>query len=160
VGSIARLTEVIARGAWGTVEAIVLESNACPALELITNDLMDLREGAKDEEDKTAAARFMVLFQQMANYGAVSPKRFKKEMEGFHAFKHEVKNRQIRFPCFQDGKRWILTHGFFKPGARKKGLGEWPEEQIQRACAHRDEYFRRKLKLGVKKEGSNGKDLR
>ena len=140
----ARLTEVVARGDWGTVEAVILESGSSPALEFLTNGLTDVREGSKDEEDKSAAARFAVLFQQVANYGSVSPKRFKKEMAGFHAFKHEVKNRQIRFPCFQDGKRWILTHGFFKPGAKNRKLGEWPDSEVQKAKTYRDEYYSRK----------------
>ncbi len=72
--------------------------------------------------------------EQMADYGSVSPKRFKKEMESFYAFRHEVRNVQIRFPCFQDGNRWVLTHGFIKPGAQK-GMGEWPSAEVERAKA-------------------------
>jgi hypothetical protein len=148
VATSARLTEIVAQGSWGAVEAVILESGTIPALEFLNEELEDVREGKKGDEQSSAKARFMVLFQQMANYGQLSPKRFKTEMEGLCAFRHEVKNVQIRFPCFRDGNRWILTHGFIKPGA-KGGLGKWPKTEIERAKAIRDDYFRRKLKLGV-----------
>src|SRR5207302_8687416 len=90
-----------------------------------------------------ALARFLVLFQQMAEHGQVASKRFGKEMGQLYAFKHEVRKVQIRFPCFQDGNRWILTHGFFKPGAQKK-RGTWPESEVTRAAQIRSEYFQRK----------------
>ena len=78
-----------------------------------------------------------------ARYGNVQSKRFKKEMGKLYAFRHEIDNRQIRFPCFQDGNRWILTHGFIKPGAQKK-KGKWPQGEIDRAGSIGAEYFRRK----------------
>jgi hypothetical protein len=55
----------------------------------------------------------------------------------------EVSNLQIRFPCFQDGNRWILTHGFIKPGAQKK-KGAWPEKEVVRPNETMSEYFQRK----------------
>ena len=64
-------------------------------------------------------------------------------MDVFWAFRHEVRNRQIRFPCFQDGNKWIVTHGFFKPGAQK-GMGGWPEAEIRRAKEIMAEYYQRK----------------
>ena len=99
----------------------------------------------------TARARFYVLFVQMANYGHVSTKRFKKEMDSLYAFRHEVRNLQIRFPSFSDGNRWILTHGFRKPGA-KEGLGKWPDSEIRRANEIMAEYFRRKASVGTGSE--------
>jgi hypothetical protein len=143
------LTKTIARGAWGTVEAVILDSGRCPADEFLQGELDGIREGKKGEEASSAKARFLVLFQIMANCGRVSPKRHKSEMAGLWAFRHEVKNQQIRFPCFQDGKRWILTHGFVKKA--KKGLGQWPKQEEERAKQYRDEYHRRKLKSGVAK---------
>jgi hypothetical protein len=143
VATNARLTFVIAEGAWGTVECAVLESGDCPALEFLTGALASIREGAKGQPEKGAVARFMVVFQMMANYGAVAPKRHKREMDFLSAFRHEVKNLQIRFPCFRDGDRWILTHGFIKPGAKKK-LGEWPQSEVDRAKNIKTEYFKRK----------------
>jgi hypothetical protein len=105
----------------------------------------------------------MVLFQQMANSGNVSPKRFKKEMGPFFAFRHEVRNVQLRFPCFQDGNKWIITQGFIKPGA-KGGLGAWPQSEIDRADELREVYFQRKKELEKKNppkaKETNGKDPR
>ncbi len=98
-----------------------------------------------------ARARFTVLFQHMANYGTVSAKRFKPEMQRLFAFRHEVHKRQIRFPCFQDGKRWILTHGFFKPGAQK-GKGKWPQREIDRAEEIRGAYYTRKRRVEAARE--------
>jgi len=70
----------------------------------------------------------------------VSRKRFGPESDRIFAFKHELRNIQIRFACFQDGRMWVLTHGFKKPGA-KKGRGAWPESQLTRAKTIREEYF-------------------
>ncbi len=125
------LTKVVAAGRWGTVEAVVLESGKCPFVDFT------------DELDRLAVARFMNLFQQMADNGIVSQKRFKKEMGALSAFRHEVQNLQIRFPCFRDGNCWILTHGFIKPGAKKK-LGQWPPTEVDRATRIMNEYLARK----------------
>lgn len=130
----AHLTVIVAEGSWGTVECVVLDSGDAP-----TKDFL--------EADETVAARFLVLFQNMANYGLVPPKRLKTEMDGLCAFRHEVGNRQIRFPCFQDGNRWIVTHGFVKPGA-KNGKGKWPSSEVERAKNIRAEYWTRKKRLG------------
>lgn len=94
-------------------------------------------------ETAETQAKFLVLFQAMANLGWLSPKRFKKEMDDLWAFRHEVQNRQLRFSCFQDGNRWIVTHGFVKPGAQK-GKGKWPQSEVTRARRIRDEYLSRK----------------
>jgi hypothetical protein len=126
-----QLTVIVAEGDWGTVECAVLASERVPAM-LFLADLQD-----------KIAARFMVLFDQLAKYGRISPKRFKKEMGRLFAFRHELGKRQIRFPCFQDGNRWILTHGFIKPGAQK-GQGDWPRSELDRAENIMGEYFERK----------------
>jgi hypothetical protein len=128
----------VAEGAWGTVECIVTSPGVAPA-ERFLEELELVREGPKSKPESTAKAKFLVLFDQMAQYGRVSPKRFGREMGGLWAFKHEVCNIQIRFPCFQDGRRWLLTHGFKKPGA-KKGLGKWPRSEIERATQIIAEY--------------------
>jgi hypothetical protein len=131
VATVPPLTEVVAEGAWGTVEYAVRPSGSVPAKDFF------------DALDEKAQASFAVLFQNMANVGRLSSKRFKKEMGNLYTFKHEVGKRQIRFPCFRDGNRWILTHGFFKPGA-KKGLGAWPKPEVDRAKAIEAEYKGRK----------------
>lgn len=144
MSSVARPTHVVARGAWGTVEFAILESGKSPAKSFFENDCERIREKGGEDPQSTARARFAFLFQQMANYGpyGLSPKRFKKEMGSLWAFRHEVANVQIRFPCFRDGNAWIVTHGFEKPGAQK-GLGDWPESHIYRAQAIETEYRKR-----------------
>ena len=126
------LTEVIARGAWGTVECVIRLAGDAPALDFIKGDL-----------NQREMAAVLEIFQKMANYGEVPPKQFKSEMNGLSAFRHERQSRLIRFPCFRDSNRWILTHGFFKPGA-KKGRGKWPTAEINRATESRASYFARK----------------
>lgn len=144
----------MARGRWGTVECAVRRGGDSPAESFLTSDLESIREKGEDQPEATARARFMFLFQQMADNGRISGKRFKKEMGKLFGFKHEVRNLQIRFPCFQDGNRWILTHGFVKPGAQKK-KGKWPESEITRAKEIMAEYFQRKKEAEeAAKEGS------
>jgi hypothetical protein len=135
-----RTTVIVARGNWGTVECVVRNSGQVPARDFLQNDLEQITEGGKHKPQATARARFMVLFQMMADSGSVPPKRFGKEMGRLFAFKHEVRNIQIRFPCFQDRKCWMLTHGFQKPGAKKK-LGAWPKAEIDRAAEIKGEYY-------------------
>jgi hypothetical protein len=108
-----------------------LDNGRCPTLEFL-NEIEPIREGPKSKPDSSAKARFLFLFQQMADYGRVSSKRFYKEMGELWTFAHEVRNLQIRFPCFRDGNKWIVTHGFIKPGAQK-GLGKWPDSEVRRA---------------------------
>jgi hypothetical protein len=137
------ITIVAAKGGACTVELAVRPGGNCPAKSFLESECERLREGGKDQAASTARAKFLQLFQQMANYGSVSPTRFKKEMGKFFAFRHEVRNVQVRFPCFEDGDKWIVTHGFFKPGA-KKGKGAWPTSEVQRAEEIRGEYLQQK----------------
>jgi hypothetical protein len=150
VAIIPPLTRLIAEGRAVRIECIVRRNGEAPAHAFLTVDLEQVRQG-KDKPEATAAAKFMALFRAMANYGQISGKRFKGEMEGFRTFKCEVKNLQIRFPCFRDGPAWILTHGFIKPGAQR-GLGGWPAEEVKRAIALRSEYFARKEEIAKSSE--------
>lgn len=136
-------TEIVARGRWGTVECAVRLSGKSPARDFLETECEQVREKGKDKPESTARARFVVLFQMMADHGKLQPNRFKKEMGKLYTFRHEVRNIQIRFPCFQDGNRWILTHGFIKQGA-KKGLGGWPKNESDRADEIMNEYLERK----------------
>ncbi|MGI8979199.1 MAG: hypothetical protein ACR2FY_08235 [Pirellulaceae bacterium] len=140
------LTVIVAKGRWGTVEFVVRLSGGCPARTFFEKDCEEIREGNKHKPESTARARFALLFQDMANYGQISQKRFKKEMGKLFGFSHEVSNKQIRFPCFIDGAKWIVTHGFSKPGAQK-GRGAWPDSEVKRAEEIMAEYFLRKRAL-------------
>ncbi len=144
MAKIARPTFIAASGAWGTVEFAVLQSGKIPAKLFFDVDCKQIREKGADEPQASAQARFLILFQHMANYGPAEmpDKRFKKEMGNLWAFRHEVANIQIRFPCFRDGNAWIVTHGFVKPGARK-GLGDWPQSEVHRAQSIEVEYWQR-----------------
>ncbi|MFO0806071.1 MAG: hypothetical protein U0791_23445 [Gemmataceae bacterium] len=139
---------------------MVLDSGKCIAIEFLQDELTQLREGGKHDHDKTAMVRFLNIFQQFANYGVVAPKRLLKyEKNGLLAFKDEVRNVQVRFPCFPDGRRMLLTHGFLKRGVGG-GLGKWLDSEFERAERIRAEYYRRKQLLGVTKsgEGNRGKN--
>jgi len=65
--------------------------------------------------------------------------KFKSEQGQLFAFSLELNNVQYRFPCFRDGARWVVTHGFKKPGAQK-GKGKWPKSEIDRANRIMGEY--------------------
>jgi hypothetical protein len=139
VATVARLRENVTKGAWGTVDFAVLESGKIPAKEFF------------DEEMSVAErASFLDVFQNMADFGVVPSKRF-HTMGKISAFR-DVKS-QIRFPCFRDENRWILTHGFFKPGARNKKKGKWPTTEIVRAKGIHEEYLARKKLLEVPPRG-------
>ena len=135
----AALTKQVSAGNWGRVLAVISKSFGGCLAEKFLNSL-----SASDQ------AKCFAVFDQMASYGPeqVNKKRFKSEMDGLCAFKFEIDKRQIRFPCFRDGNCWIITHGFFKPGAQQ-GLGDWPNEHIDRAKNIRDEYIQRKSKAST-----------
>jgi phage-related protein len=79
------------------------------------------------EQDKLAA-----LFQKMANFGKLSENKFKKlvDSDGIWEFRSDAH----RLLCFQDGRSWVLTHGFEKSGQKT------PKVQITRAQTIRTEY--------------------
>jgi hypothetical protein len=103
--------------------------------------LNDLRHVVLSAEPprSTAFDKCLDLFLQMAQEGSVSKKRWKFEFDQLYAFRLEINNVQHRFPCFVDGNRWVITHGFPKPGAQN-GLGKWPPEEKKRATDIRREY--------------------
>ncbi len=116
-----------------------MPDGSSPARDFL-QESADVREKGKDRPDATAQAKLMVLFDQMAMHGKVSYKRFSREVGKIYAFKCEVRNIQIRVACFQDGNKWILTHGFKKQGAQS-GLGKWPKSEIERAEFIMNTYF-------------------
>jgi hypothetical protein len=133
--------EVFTRGGWGTVEFVVRANGKSPSRDFLDH-LESVREkSARERPDANGKARFVFLFQQMANSGHLSAKRFSPEMGKLFAFRHEVRKIQFRFPCFLVGNRWLLTHGFQKPGAQKK-RGDWPQSEIDRANEIMHEYLK------------------
>jgi hypothetical protein len=134
VSTSAQLTIVVANGEWGTVEFAVRLSGRCLGRDFL-NSL-----------SKTGRARCYQLFQQFADAGMVQLKRFEHIDGQLCSLRHEIEKSQLRFPCFQDGSKWIVTHGFKKPGAKKK-LGRWPQTEIDRGFEIMGEYVQRKKQL-------------
>jgi hypothetical protein len=126
-------TEIAAQGLWGTVEYVAEKLDKIEAKSFLVS------------RERKILAKFLVLFAQVANGGPASlpNKRFKKEMDELWAFKWEFKKVQYRLPCFLDGNKCVITHGFVKPGAQK-GMGEWPNAEIERANRLKEWYFEAK----------------
>lgn len=135
------LAYVIAPGRF-PVHAAVRGSGKCPALEFL-RDLEKIKKKGKDKPEANAMMELMATFSRMAQIGRLKDTKFSKEAGRLFGFKGEVQNLLIRFPCFQDGAIWVLTHGFFKPGAQK-GRGSWPASEIDRANEIMAEYLKRK----------------
>lgn len=120
---------IAAEGNWGTVECVRRANGSRPAVEFL------------DELGEDAAV-FYALFHEMAADGRTkNPDRFSHEAGKIYGFKQKVSNRQARFACFGNGNCWVLTHGFWKPGAQH-GLGKWPPKEIDRANKLRNEYLK------------------
>jgi hypothetical protein len=117
----------IRKGRWGSVEYALGANKKREAEEFYNIDLIKIF-GKTDGEK--VRRRLMAIFEYVADHG-YSP-RMSPERDYIHGIKWEFSKKLIRFACFQDGKCWVLTHGFFKPGAKKK-LGAWPPEHLDRA---------------------------
>ena len=142
------LTRLVARGDWGEVRAYVLENGDCPTIDFLNNDLVQMKCG-HEVPQLTARDRCLEVFQQMAEDGEVARGRLASEAIG-QAFRFEINNRQIRFPCFRDVNSWIITFGFFKRGAQH-GRGKWRNEDEKKSKVYRDGYNARKMKPGPTK---------
>lgn len=114
---------IVARGAFGTVEYAVQANGASPAQEFVETEL-DL-----DNQRKLA-----VLLEKLANQGRISNEEQFKKVEGSL---FELKQHQVRVFCFQEGRRWILTHGFIKKRPKL------PKTEIQRGERIRQEHLTR-----------------
>lgn len=122
-------------GAWGNVEWGVTASGKCEGKDFYNSLVREF--GASD--GKKVQRRFLAIFSDIADSG-YSPKMSPEPEKKIHGIKWEFKKKQIRFACFQDGRTWVITSGFFKPGAQKK-LGDWPPEQLMRAKRIRIEHL-------------------
>jgi hypothetical protein len=87
---------------------------------------------------KKVRQRLMAIFEYIGDHG-YSP-RMSPERGNIYGIKWEFSRKQIRLGCFQLGKCWILTHGFFKKGAQKK-LGVWSVDHLDRADRIRAEHL-------------------
>lgn len=82
-------------------------------------------------------ANLLKFFEYFANNGEASThneKLFKRERPPIYSFKRKTKYGPsggiglIRLPCFRREKRWIITHGFWKPPK-----SQWPESAFTEA---------------------------
>ena len=81
-------------------------------------------------QDQATLAR---SFKQLVDTGKIiNEQKFKKLREKIWEFKTYS---GIRVLCFQQGKSWLLTHGF------KKQSGKAPPRQIERAEVIRNEHL-------------------
>lgn len=116
---------IAATGLWGIVEYAVCENGSSPAKEHI--------ESLETKDQLKIAA----LFQRMADSGKIeNTEKFTREKDSIWAFK----SFQFRFPCFQKGRSWVVTHGF------RKKRNKWPPEELKRAERIRDEHLSRRLR--------------
>jgi phage-related protein len=89
--------------------------------------------------DNKMQKKLAVIFQRMADFGALAENRFKmlEDSDGISEFRCD----EHRLLCFHDGPVWILTHGFPKSGQKT------PKGQIARAKTIRAEYIALKKKF-------------
>src|SRR3569833_2886356 len=100
---------IIVVGSRFTVEFAVLDDRSMPAKPYY------------DSLSKADRAGLFGYMQHLACIGEINnqPKKFQHERGPFWAFKRKGQNaRMIRLPCYQEGLRWIITHGFDKPRQR------------------------------------------
>jgi phage-related protein len=129
---------VVATGAMRTIEAAVCLDGNSPAQEF-------LDQLAEADQQKLAA-----LFARMADHGVVTNEEKFKKLEGAI---WEFKSSQIRIPCFQDGRAWVLTHGFLKKKQKA------PKREIERAerIMHEDQQRQARRRA---RRNSHGSDIR
>ncbi len=87
----------------------------CPARDY----LQDLRDA-----DCSELRRFLVLFERIAEHGVIRNKTQFRKLEGGI---WEFKRGDHRMLCFQDGRAYVLTHGF------RKKRQKCPRREIEKA---------------------------
>lgn len=109
------------RGTWGSIHLAVQRDGTSLADDFI--------QGLSDSD----RIKLLALLKRAADMGPMNihdGEKFKK-LEGTI---FEFKVFQIRMPCFYDGRKIILTHGF------KKKKDKTPPAEIQRAARIQKEY--------------------
>lgn len=103
---------LVQKGPMRSVTCAICQDNKSPAKAFL------------DSLGRHELTRFAVSFQRIANDGRIgNPQHFHKidgEIWEFKCYQH-------RIGCFQDGREWVLTHGFVKKGDR------WPKPEVDRA---------------------------
>lgn len=85
-----------------------------------TSPSSDFLRGLRQPE----LSKVQALLERMADHGEICNREKFKKVKGQI---WEFKSFQIRLLCFQDGKNWVLTHGFVKK------QDQIPKREIERA---------------------------
>lgn len=110
------------------------------------NGVMEAKQWLS-QADLGVQAKFDQLFRRIASAGKISNKEhFRNLDDGIWEFKRDGD----RILCFQDKRKWLLTHHYPKGGRAK-----CPPSEIQHAKDIRTEYFER-IKKQTPAEKSNG----
>ena len=106
---------VVKEGPMKTVVAAVRSNEKSPARDFLESLW---------QRDRPAFTKFRALFEKIAKTGLIrNTTQFRKEEGDIWSFKHG----QCRIACFQDGRCWVLTHGF------EKKRGRWRKEDLKKA---------------------------
>src|SRR4051812_35392914 len=107
--------DAIEPGRWGTVEYAVCLDGKCEAEAFF--HVKVIREfGRAIGED--LQRKLMAVFEDISHHGY--SRKMSPERKPIHGIKLEFRKKLVRMACFQHGRSWVLTNGFFKPGAQKK----------------------------------------
>lgn len=142
-------THIVVVGKRRTVEYAVRDDGSKPA-----KDFLD----ALEAKEKAAVVALLSHLAEVGEEGFHNRKRFRQERPPIWAIKRKAAqgkkekskkkskekraSRLIRLPCFRDGDRWIITHGFWKPPTKS----EWPEEEFTLAFKIMNEQLSREEK--------------
>ena len=97
--------EFVARGVKRDIVYAVRSNGQQPARDFIHE--LDVRE----------QARFMVVFKHLCDTGRLLKHKLKK-LHTKEGQAWEFRSHEWRIGAFQDGRLWVLTHGFPKKGQR------------------------------------------
>lgn len=112
---------ILATGPVYVIQAACEANGTYPAQAFIDDDLDDQKRRSLN-----------VLFRKLVDAGRINNREHFKKVEGDI---WEFKRGQIRVGCFQDGRAWVLTHGFIKKS------DNWPPGQLERAERIRAEHL-------------------
>lgn len=106
---------IVAKGYERIIACAVQRNRGCPARDF----LEDL-----EKSDLATLRKFAVTFQHMADAGVIGNKQRFRKVQGII---WEFKYGQYRIVCYQDGRVWVLTHGFIKK------CNKCPTKELKRA---------------------------
>jgi phage-related protein len=113
---------IVLKRNWGVIEYAICGNGKMPAKEFV--EKLNFKE----------RVRLEALLEQMAERGIIKNKQKFKHLQGKV---WEFKSGQHRVLCFQEGRKWILTHGF------QKKRDKTPRKEIRRAESIMEQHLER-----------------